>query len=430
MSGYWMERDKKVVKAIEEIITRDFSDDDGPVKGAVRDLVSTDLATPGSAARAAVEETRVVPFRPFHTALAKRETTPVDIVCIGDSITEGARSSTLDDRWVNRLRDKLRSAYPTPGVSGGFGYIPAQYYTTGPNNDSQVFTLTGGVVLATTQFGLGKRSVVLDASGEKITASNIQCSSFDVVYTQGTTQGTFGVSIDGGAVTTHSTAGATSSGTRWNAGALTPGEHDIEISWQSGNKVDIEGIMVYDGDEDAGIRMWEGGHGGVKTSAFNISASPVTYWQETITNIQPDLVLIELGTNDWWYNSGVVSGNYGNYGPDQMVTYLDTLIDGIRARCTGPVSIALIVAHARGDAGTTAGIIPQDPWSDFVDAYYGMAADDPTLGIIDLNRAFGDEAWVDGSDGYGLLHSDEVHLIDAGNERYATAIMRAITDGA
>ncbi len=396
-----------------------------------RDL-ALGIASQGARVTAAEGSLQVYggPYAKFRHAIANRMSSPVDIMCIGDSLTEGARASTLETRWVNVLRDLLRAAYPTPGITGGFGYIPAQYYTTGPNNNSQVFTLGGTAnVLADTTFGLGKRSVVLDASGEKINASGVVCSSFDVVYTQGTTQGVVGVSIDGGAVVTHATNGATSSGTRWNAGALTPGPHDIEISWQSGNKVDLEGIMVYNGDESAGIRMWEGGHGGFKAGFFDISAAP-TYWQECVTNVQPDLVLIELGANDWWYNSGVVSGSYGNFAPAQMKTYLTNIINGIRARCTIPPSIALLIAHDRGDASQVVGQVPLLPWNDYVAAYYELAAADPSIGIIDMRNIMGPVPYTVGAPSYGQLHVDKVHLVDSGNTTYANAIFHAITAGA
>jgi len=45
---------------------------------------------------------------------------------------------------VALLRDKLRTRFPTPGVTGGVGYLCADYYAAGTNTDLEAFTQTGG----------------------------------------------------------------------------------------------------------------------------------------------------------------------------------------------------------------------------------------------------------------------------------------------
>jgi lysophospholipase L1-like esterase len=368
----------------------------------------------------------IEPYRSFQTAIAKRESAAVDIVCIGDSLTEGADVTNIEKRWVARLRDKLRAFYPTPGVTGGQGYICANYYVIGNASvpqQNQVFTQTGGTTDASYQTGLGRRFRRLSQAGDKLNIT-VTCSSVDVVYTKGTGRGVLGLSIDGGSVTTVNTSGGAVSGSKFSSGALTPGSHAIEITWVSGGNVDVEGMMVYNGDENAGIRIWEGGHGGVKSDFYTAGTQS---WIETIHQIQPDHLFIELGANDWFYNSGVVAGSYGSFPPSFTQTNIEDLVGDLRTKCTVPPSITLIIAHARGDASPTVGQVPLEVWDAYVDVYYAIAAADPSIGIIDMNTAMGPQAWVSGQPSYGLLSTDKVHINDSGSELYANTIFRAIT---
>ena len=374
---------------------------------------------------------QIVPLRPFHAALARRSADPVDILCIGDSLTEGARVSTLEKRWVALLREKLRARFPTPGVTGGVGYLCADYYAAGTNTDLEAFTQTGGVSDTGAsdfkgRFGLGRRARVLSTVGDALSIT-VTCSSFDVIYKANLGGATsLDVAIDGGLATTVSTVDAVTAaeGTRWNSGALTPGSHSIVITQKVGTTY-VEGMMVYLGDEAAGIRMWESGQGGARSWSFN---SPDNIWIVCVKTAFPSLVLIELGCNDWWYNSGGTAP-YGTYTPAAMVSNLTTLISAVKAQLAYATSVGIVIAHERGDGGLAAGTIPLLAWSEYVAAYYGMVTADPSLFLVDMNNALGPSpASAPGSQ--SMIATDKVHLNDYGSELYADAIFRAITGGA
>lgn len=348
-------------------------------------------------------------LRPFWTALAKRESSPVDILCIGDSLTEGAYVSTIEKRWVARLRDKLRAAYPTAGVTGGQGFISANYHTIGPGNPgvevNQVMTQTGGSTDAGYTLGLGRRYRKFTTTGN--VSATVTCSSVDAIYTQGTSRGTLGLSIDGGAAATIATAGGLLATKKFNSGALTPGSHTVTVSWQSGGEVDVEGIMVYNGDETKGIRLWESGHGGVETDFFNGG-----FWQTGIRNIAPALVTICLGVNDLMFNTGA------NYPSNLVPGRIQTLIASIRAQCdTAAIAyptFLLVIPHQV--AGSYL-----EPWANYVNALWTVALADPAIAILDLTELVGIATTAS-----GLFATDLIHLNDVGGEFWANAIMGAI----
>ena len=348
-------------------------------------------------------------LRPLWTALAKRESSPVDILCLGDSLTEGAYVSTIEKRWVARLRDKLRAAYPTSGVTGGQGFICANYHTIGPGNPgvevNQVMTQVGGSTDPGYTLGLGRRYRKFTTTGN--VSVTVTCSSVDAIYTQGTSRGTLGLAIDGGAAATVSTAGGLQASKKFSSGALTPGSHGVTVSWQSGGEVDVEGIMVYNGDETKGIRLWEGGHGGVESDFFTGG-----FWQTGIKTIAPALVIIELGVNDLMFSTGA------NYPSSKIAANIQATISAIRAQCdTAAIpypSFLLLIAHQ--PAGSY-----NEPWSNYVTALWSVALADSGVAVLDMTDLLGlaDTA-------SGLFASDLIHLSDLGGEFYANAIMGAI----
>ena len=333
----------------------------------------------------------------------------MDVLCLGDSITEGAYVSTIEKRWVARLRDKLRAAFPTPGVVGGQGFICANFHTIGPGNPgsevNQVMTQVGGSTDPGFTLGLGRRYRKFTTTGN--VSATVTCSSVDAIYTQGTSRGTLGLSIDGGAAATVSTAGGLSASKKFSSGALTPGSHTVTVSWQSGGEVDVDGIMVYNGDETKGIRLWEGGHGGVKSDWFNGG-----FWQTGIKSIAPALVIIELGVNDLHFNTG------SDYPSSKITANIQATISAILAQCDVALlaypSFLLLIPHQV--AGSYV-----EPWSNYVNALWSVALEDSGVAVLDMTALLGTANTAS-----GLFTSDLIHLNDVGGEFYANAIMGAL----
>ena len=62
---------------------------------------------------------RAQALTPWMSGLANRHYARCNVVCVGDSITEGQGADTADRRWLARLRDNLRTRFQTTGVTGG-----------------------------------------------------------------------------------------------------------------------------------------------------------------------------------------------------------------------------------------------------------------------------------------------------------------------
>lgn len=334
------------------------------------------------------------PLKAWYAALAKVATTPADLLHIGTSLTEGGAMTSRTNRWQALLRDKLRARYQPAGVTGGEGYVPG-YYVYGTLTDPWT-----GAIGVDTSFGLGRRDAVLNSTNTTISLT-VTCTSFDLFYAKWASGGNFTVSIDGGAGTTLNSTNATQvDGVKWNSGALTAGSHTITITRTTGT-INICGVMVYNGDETKGIRMWDGGRGGADSLTFVDPSAP--RWLDNVTTIQPALVTIELGAND--YST--------NIAPATFQSRVQTLIANVRGACTLAPSIALIVAHQRGDAPSA-----QYPWQSYVDALYTIAASDGNLAVLDLGPRTIGTPW-----NYGIVAADKVHLADpAGSVLWANAL--------
>ncbi|MDB5696227.1 MAG: hypothetical protein JWN21_1770, partial [Sphingomonas bacterium] len=237
-------------------------------------------------------------LRAWHAALADRVNAPAKAVWLGDSITEGLNAPSYGTRWVERALARLRLDHPTPGVAGGFNYLPAinTAFTQGaaPPQGQPYTALTGGALGFDTSFGLGARSAVFNAVGDGATYT-VQGTSVTLHYVRGPATGTMSVSIDGGAATVINTAGALGM-QQWSSGALTPGIHTVTVTRSAGGSVYLAGLLVFNGDEAAGVHGYDAGHFGWNTTQF--AAAQSNTWA-SLGLIAPQLVTIALGTNDY-----------------------------------------------------------------------------------------------------------------------------------
>ena len=351
----------------------------------------------------ALETQRASALRPFHAGLADRANAACDIVVIGDSITEGAQASARSKRWVSRLLDNLRTRFPVAGVIGGPGYFPT-YYAGGASGITlpAPATLTGSPVQNVT-FGLGKRSSELTTG--KSAQWTVTGTSVDVLFAQGTSSGIMGVSIDGGAVTNINTSTTVANKDlgiqRVSLGAS--GSHTVTLSWVSGGTVYPEGIMVYDGDENSGVRLWESGHWGWQSGDWSNSAgSKLLYLGQRLSTINPKLVVIELGTND-----------YGNAGTAAaMRTNLEAIIAQIKASVTNDPSFVLLGLYKRSGTFT-------NQWSDFQAQFEAMEEADPQIAYFDFSKRL--PTYSTNSE-LALVNADGVHPTDKGHGYLADAL--------
>lgn len=358
-------------------------------------------------------------LRPFLAALANRDSAPVNILYLGDSITEGQAATTAANRWIAKLRDSLRSRFPTSGVPGGVGFIPPYRDAT---SLPQPASLSAALRKGAEGLGLGARIAELAAT-ETLTWT-VTGTAVDIVYAQSPTGGTFtfATSNDGG--------------TSWSAESAAVDCHDPSLftdmlyqrvtftrpgTWQvritstaaGGFYAHMGGIVVYNGGEGTvgseattgkGIRMFEGGHFGSTSTQW--AAYPyITRWARRTA---PSIVVIELATNDY----------AGNIDPATSKANLQTIIAAVRSGVaqagTPPPSIVLLALNQRTGTFTYS-------WPDYVQAMHDIAAADDHITVFDLSLRMA--AVSDNSLGF---FADAVHPTDKGHRaiaEYLTAFL-------
>lgn len=203
-------------------------------------------------------------LRHWRSALGGRETIPVNIYMIGDSVMLGAGATTYQRTWFDITRDSLQREYRP----GGEGLIPCVSPAT--NTFPNRWTLAGTPTLTDFGAGWGRRAVFLDSTDDICTVTGV-CDRFYIVYTATPTSGTFKVVIDGGAPATQSAASAiTMTGRVWDSGPLTLGSHTVAVSPNAAsNLMFIEAIVFFATDNVLGVRMFSGGHGGHRAEHYN-----------------------------------------------------------------------------------------------------------------------------------------------------------------
>lgn len=352
-------------------------------------ILDTPGVAPSKQGQSTLDSQRSFALESWQAALANRDNAPAKWLAIGDNITEGSNSTANTKRWVQRSLDLLRSRFPTAGLTGGgFGHLPAYYQGTSMGNPWT--SLTGPTPAVDTSFGFGRRSA--NMSGASVYTYTISGTSFDLWYVQGPSTGTLGVSIDGGAVTSISTTGTLADGKKWTSGALTAGSHTVAVSVVSGACY-FTGLTVHNGDENKGIKLWEAGHYGWKTTDW---VGNGVYWTAGVSAIQPSLISIALMTND--YQSGI--------DPATCKANLQTLISNMRGGIGIPPSIVLVCYPARTDVTT-----PAYPWSSYVNAAHSIAAADSAVSVLDLSARMSTPA----NTALGTWTNDKVHPADKGH---------------
>jgi lysophospholipase L1-like esterase len=337
----------------------------------------------------------------WNDAVANRNSEPATWVAWGDSFTEGQGASSRPDRWIDETLGSLRSTHPTAGVTGGVGYLPSFYATYAPDSTWMPFTSSGGSHTWEDWGGsLGNRIVNMSAGGyETFTVTG---TSVDVLYSRGA-GGTFSYRVDSGAPVNVSTSGSYDPSSHVRVTFATPGTHTVTITGVSGTSY-FEGLMVYNGDEAKGIRLYDAAHTGATTNDFTSSM-----WDqaEITASAKADLVTIALGANDYLSGSQTPAGVTAN---------LQDMIDSIRSKAsthsTHQPSVAVVIPWDFSAYGSVNGYT----WSDFTDAIRDVAAADSSVALLDLTST-GSPAGVGG----GLYASDGLHPSDNGQAAISAA---------
>lgn len=343
------------------------------------------------------------PFRTWHLALGRREDTPAKVMFLGHSFAEGQGASAVARRHITRLQGLLRSRFPcmiTTNPAGGAGFIPPYYAATTLANP---YSATSGSMTNVTTLGPGGRTIFIPNAGYR--EFTVFGTSIDVMLVKGTGAGTATtVKIDGVDQTAINGNNATTVDgfiTHYTFGSR--GSHTVRVTATTGAAY-LAGIYVYDQDESAGIHVIDASHTGWKASDHNAVAS--SGGVASLWNLQPALVLIELGINEW--TTSVSSATFK--------TNLQTLIATVKAAVTIQPSIGLIVDYQ--DLGSYA-----ETWEAFRQVYYDVqAADSSNIALLDMTLRL--PTAVPGGSTY---NQTDGHPTNPGHDFYANAIANWIS---
>jgi lysophospholipase L1-like esterase len=358
-------------------------------------------------------------LRSFHAAAALRDVAPVRIAMVADSIQEGDGVTDYYKRPQSLLADRLLAHWPIPGMTTQGAQWIGGWQENGSSHPSpMVLTNITGSGYATNQMGLPRRALVfntdLTAKWEMRDAK--QMTSFDVVVHQNSGGGPLEVQVDGVAVGTVDTAGATTYSKRHHF-TVAAGAHKVAIRKPAGGSTVtrpiLDAVITYETADSytKGFHVWDGAHSGFTVADFltksglNIAAD--------LAAIDPDLIVISLGANDEQVVENVTA--------DQFYADLTTLI-GYREGCAKKPGIVLMPTWKRGEETLA-------KHRTYVAKQYQHAAADPRNAILDLNLIFPDIA--DGVTNPALdpithrgLYYDSVHPSNAGAALIADVLGR------
>jgi lysophospholipase L1-like esterase len=231
------------------------------------------------------------------------------------------------------------------------------------------------------------------------------CTGIDILWCGTGNPGHFRWRIDGGAWTDVNQQVDNYGGRVTPIRGLSAASHTLDVDWVSGVAL-LEGAMIYNGDEETGVRVWNGARGGAQTVTFSAGG---TWWLDSLATVAPELVTIMLGVNDYANNIAVAT----------FSARLQTIITNVRV--TVPTAQILLVAPYQAYVAA-----PAAPWSDYVAAMEAICQADPSVLFTSLVGVFGGytDPPVGGS---ALIAADRVHPTPAGHTLIASEIDKAIT---
>jgi lysophospholipase L1-like esterase len=360
---------------------------------------------------------------PLFAGLAGRLSARCNIVCLGDSITEGQHadgppSTGFENRWLARLRDLLRSRYPTQGITGGGrGFIGA--IATGELSFAWP-TTTSQTLLTGTWAGPKAQFVQLGGTSQSITFK-LNGDAADIMWTQIPYGGTFSWAVDGGAATKVSTnGGSIVDGKLTHVSLGAAGSHMLVLSWVSG-QCNIDGVIEYDGDYSCGIQVHDAGHCGAQASTWvsALSGGSASGSAAAIAALAPSAVIITLGVND----------QYLGVDPATYQSRLQTIISDLKARLATPYPTFLLnMLPPRYNQSDFA-----YPWSQYIAAAQNVAAADTsgpggTSVVAVMDFTAGPSMPGADTDVYGFWQpGDLVHPSNKGHQRIADCLAEFLT---
>jgi lysophospholipase L1-like esterase len=316
---------------------------------------------------------------------------------LGDSIAEGQGASSIQHAYSAQLRERLRVAYPS-GARGGLDYIASRHQITVPADQGFAFE---GTPTAGARHGWGRRVILLseETGPGSYTA---RFTSARVCWWAPSLEAAITVSIDGGAP---ETVRAQAPGSlTWTSPQLESAEHTVTVEWAGGSP-ELEGAWLFDGDEDRGVHVIDGGNSGSQLWQLSEKARPdgVSTWIFSAKRFELDLWMPEHLINDVVVRT-----------PEEVRSDAAVLIELIRSKSEAPILFTPPYERTTMPvAGTT--------WQDYIAALRDAASEDPLADVFEIGAYIPRLVGEGASDPYDWLGPDN-HPNDKGYARFAEVL--------
>lgn len=373
-----------------------------------------------------VEPSRDPALMAWQAALAGREKNRANVVLIGSAQVEGYPVTDFALTPAQELARALRAKFPTSGLDiyGGRGRlgvpsqglspaIPTPLTFSGGSFDPPAYHATPAL-----HMGASHTSWLSDVAGDNVTFTlEPNETSFDLVHVATpaghATGGYYQIRDD--APISFSTYAATptlrvlhvevanfidddviteplgdymfaDAASAMLVGAL------IEVGCSGSGNLIVSEFITYASDTNAGIMVHGVGHSAYNCDEFASNPTTPGGWRYAIANLNPQVIVLQVGIND------AVANSAGAFGDN-----LSDLISTIRA-ASGPIPTVPILLAAPYDVEYAISLV--DPWGDYVAEMRTIAFLDPLIAFVNE----GDRMPPTNTFGtFGLYHTDNVH---------------------
>lgn len=321
------------------------------------------------------------PLYGYYSTLSRARTVRCDIIALGDSIMEGQGSALVSDRWISKTETELRRVWMTG--AGGPGYIPATYAAGPDATKFAAWTYSPSDSLM--PHGPGYKARKLNQNSTATITK--RCTSFKLfIYRLAGDVVT--ISIDGGAAVTWTVPVVTGTPQQvWTSPALTSGDHTVTVTCTSAGTSFCGGVF-FDGDETAGLTMWDSSHSG---ATMKLYAETYVDWASWLTAMTADLLMIGCATNDCQVSTG-------GYSSAEFKTYAQTLITMAREKMP---TLPIVFTPPYKPIST---VVTIEPWANYIDKLHELAAENPYCAVFDMGSRIPDLT----NDVYGF-RADTLH---------------------
>lgn len=340
------------------------------------------------------------PLYGYYSMLSRARQVRCDIVALGDSIMEGQGAAAVSDRWISKVESDLRRQWMTG--AGGPGYVPA-VYAAGPDSSKFPAWTYNPSTAANLPQGPGYKAWKLNQN----TTATItrRCTSFKLFFYR-LASDTVTITIDGGAPTSWTIPVVAGTPQQvWTSPALTSGDHTIVVTCTS-TGTSFCGGAFFDGDETAGVTMWDSSHSG---ATMKLYAQTYTDWSNWLTHMSADLLMMGCGTNDCQTATG-------GYSSAEYKGYAQNLIDMARAKIPS-LPVLFIPPYKPISTVTTI-----EPWANYIAKLHELADENPHCAVFDMGLRIPDLT----TDTYGF-RADTLHPSSRGMAYMAALGTAALT---